>query len=218
MTCSRCQHKNPADAAFCQECGTRLETTCPSCATQNQLGAKFCKKCGQRLSRPEAAHAAPGPRFGSAESYTPKHLAEKILTSKAALEGGAVGSMGQQAKAAEHAREARLLAETWGDERRLGRALGRLAVHNWMAGDPDSALELAQRGLVLATAHGDVPLHAETALRLGAIGQTIGNYRRATEYLGRVAEALQGDRQYERLGTGVLISVFAQDRLALVPR
>ena len=26
-------------------------------------------------------------KFGSPESYTPKHLAEKILTSKAALEG-----------------------------------------------------------------------------------------------------------------------------------
>ena len=33
--------------------------------------------------------AAPGvqPRFTSPEAYTPKHLAEKILTSKAALEG-----------------------------------------------------------------------------------------------------------------------------------
>ena len=31
--------------------------------------------------------AAPTPRFASPESYTPKHLAEKILTSKAALEG-----------------------------------------------------------------------------------------------------------------------------------
>jgi class 3 adenylate cyclase/tetratricopeptide (TPR) repeat protein len=87
MQCPRCQHENPADAAFCQECGARLETACPSCATPNQLGAKFCKKCGQRLSQPEAAQAVPGPRFGSAESYTPKHLAEKILTSKAALEG-----------------------------------------------------------------------------------------------------------------------------------
>jgi class 3 adenylate cyclase/tetratricopeptide (TPR) repeat protein len=31
--------------------------------------------------------AGPQPRFASPESYTPKHLAEKILTSKAALEG-----------------------------------------------------------------------------------------------------------------------------------
>ena len=30
---------------------------------------------------------APADRFPSPESYTPKHLAERILTSKAALEG-----------------------------------------------------------------------------------------------------------------------------------
>ena len=87
MTCPRCRHDNPGDAVFCQECGTRLETACPSCGTANQLGAKFCKKCGQRLSGPQAEPAMPGPRFGPPERYTPKHLAEKILTSKAALEG-----------------------------------------------------------------------------------------------------------------------------------
>jgi uncharacterized membrane protein YvbJ len=87
MTCPRCQNENPGDAVFCQECGTRLEAACPSCATPNLLSAKFCKKCGQRLTGQEAVQPVPGPRFGSAESYTPKHLAEKILTSKAALEG-----------------------------------------------------------------------------------------------------------------------------------
>ena len=87
MQCPRCPHENPGDAVFCQECGARLEAACPSCSTPNQLGAKFCKKCGQRLSGPQAALAVPGPRFGPPESYTPKHLAEKILTSKSALEG-----------------------------------------------------------------------------------------------------------------------------------
>jgi class 3 adenylate cyclase/tetratricopeptide (TPR) repeat protein len=87
MTCPRCQKENPGDAVFCQECGTRLETGCPSCGTANQLGAKFCKKCGQRLSGPQAEPAMPGPRLGPPASYTPKHLAERILTSRAALEG-----------------------------------------------------------------------------------------------------------------------------------
>src|SRR5262245_19737594 len=85
MKCSRCQHENPADALFCQECGKRLEVACPGCGTANQLGAKFCKKCGQPVARmPAVAAAAKSP---SPESYTPKHLAEKILTSKSALEG-----------------------------------------------------------------------------------------------------------------------------------
>ena len=47
----------------------------------------------------------------------------------------------------------------------------------WMAGDPDRALELAQRALVLATAHDDVPFQAWANLRLGMVGQTIGEYR-----------------------------------------
>src|SRR5262245_60162057 len=87
MKCSRCQHENPGDALFCQECGTRLEAACQSCGTPNEQGAKFCKKCGQSLRGSQDAQAVPDPRFGSPESYTPKHLAEKILTSKSALEG-----------------------------------------------------------------------------------------------------------------------------------
>ena len=83
MKCPRCQHESGADAVFCQECGARLDVACPACGTANQLGAKFCKKCGQAVS---AASSAPLVR-PSPETYTPKHLAEKILTSKSALEG-----------------------------------------------------------------------------------------------------------------------------------
>ncbi len=85
--CPRCQHENAADAAFCDECGGRLDTACPSCGEPNRAGAKFCRKCGQGLAQPAGASPAPASRFATPESYTPKHLAEKILTSKAALEG-----------------------------------------------------------------------------------------------------------------------------------
>jgi class 3 adenylate cyclase/tetratricopeptide (TPR) repeat protein len=87
MRCPGCQHENPGDAVFCQECGTRLDAACPSCATPNQLSAKFCKKCGHRLNGLATEPAIPGRRFGAPESYTPKHLAERILTSRTALEG-----------------------------------------------------------------------------------------------------------------------------------
>src|SRR6266542_1366999 len=43
---------------------------------------KFCGECGKPLS--EAAKPGPPP---DPRSYTPKHLAEKILTSRSALEG-----------------------------------------------------------------------------------------------------------------------------------
>jgi class 3 adenylate cyclase/tetratricopeptide (TPR) repeat protein len=65
------------------ECGARLAQKCGQCATDLPAGAKFCLECGQPA---DAAATAQG-RFASPESYTPKHLAERILTSKAALEG-----------------------------------------------------------------------------------------------------------------------------------
>jgi class 3 adenylate cyclase len=80
----RCQHENAADAVFCDECGARLETVCSGCGESNRSGAKFCRKCGQALST--AAPSTPS-RFETPQSYTPKHLAEKILTTRAALEG-----------------------------------------------------------------------------------------------------------------------------------
>ena len=58
-------------------------SACASCGTELPAGARFCNKCGTPVSGGAAAPA----RFASPETYTPKHLAEKILTSKAALEG-----------------------------------------------------------------------------------------------------------------------------------
>jgi class 3 adenylate cyclase/tetratricopeptide (TPR) repeat protein len=87
MTCGRCQRENPADAVFCDECGGRLEAACPSCGEANRAGAKFCRKCGHGLTQPAEAGPASPPKFASPDSYTPQHLAERILTSKAALEG-----------------------------------------------------------------------------------------------------------------------------------
>src|SRR5436309_1257886 len=82
MKCPRCQHENPPQAKFCLECAMLLALRCTSCGTQLPAGAKFCFECAKPVGAPSSA-----PRFVSPEAYTPKHLAEKILTSKAALEG-----------------------------------------------------------------------------------------------------------------------------------
>jgi class 3 adenylate cyclase/tetratricopeptide (TPR) repeat protein len=87
MECPRCHAQNPDHASFCDECGSRIESACPSCGEPNRPTAKFCKKCGQRLILKDAGDAAAVSRFGSPDTYTPKHLAEKILLSRAALEG-----------------------------------------------------------------------------------------------------------------------------------
>jgi hypothetical protein len=81
MTCSRCRHENSPRAKFCEECGGALIRSCSRCGTQISPTAKFCAECGHSVGTPAVAG------FGTPESYTPNHLAEKILTSKAALEG-----------------------------------------------------------------------------------------------------------------------------------
>jgi double zinc ribbon protein/adenylate/guanylate cyclase family protein len=80
VKCPRCQTEN-AGARFCEDCGARLEVACPSCGAAVTPGKNFCRSCGVALSTETAG------RFANPQSYTPKHLAEKILTSKGALEG-----------------------------------------------------------------------------------------------------------------------------------
>jgi class 3 adenylate cyclase/tetratricopeptide (TPR) repeat protein len=80
---------------FCVECGARLERRCPQCGAETRPTFKFCGQCGAALEAPGPA-SAPDP-MGKAQasrrqeaklqSYTPRHLAEKILTSRSALEG-----------------------------------------------------------------------------------------------------------------------------------
>src|SRR5437870_6188369 len=84
MVCPRCHAENREGRRFCGECGLSFASTCPSCGFLNEGDEKFCGGCGRSL----AATASSGePRFSSPQTYTPKHLAEKILTSKSALEG-----------------------------------------------------------------------------------------------------------------------------------
>jgi predicted ATPase/class 3 adenylate cyclase len=83
MKCSRCQHENRSGAKFCEECATPLARACSNCGSPLSATAKFCPEC----AHPVAGVTPPEARFASPQSYTPKHLAEKILTSKSALEG-----------------------------------------------------------------------------------------------------------------------------------
>jgi class 3 adenylate cyclase/tetratricopeptide (TPR) repeat protein/DNA polymerase III delta prime subunit len=85
MRCDACGHDSPADAVYCEECGLALHTACPQCGQRQRAGTKFCRRCGHRLViAPEGVLESPDP---PPRSYTPRHLAERILTSRSALEG-----------------------------------------------------------------------------------------------------------------------------------
>ena len=68
---------------FAKRALRRSGASCSNCGVPLRDTAKFCPAC----AHPAVPSASTAQRFGSPESYTPKHLAERILTSKAALEG-----------------------------------------------------------------------------------------------------------------------------------
>jgi len=82
VKCPACQHENRPGAKFCEECAAALSRACPNCGSALSDSAKFCPECAHPLTA-----ASVQTRFASPKSYTPKHLAERILTSKSALEG-----------------------------------------------------------------------------------------------------------------------------------
>ena len=92
MNCPACGFEHPSGMGFCGKCGGSLTGRCPHCSFDNPAGFDFCGRCGASLAQatgarsqvsvPDTQHPTPDPR-----SYTPKHLADKILTSRAALEG-----------------------------------------------------------------------------------------------------------------------------------
>jgi hypothetical protein len=84
MQCSQCHAENRKERQFCAECEASLNINCPYCGFSNEPGEKFCGGCGIQIA---AATSAPESKFSSPNLYTPKHLAEKILQSKTALEG-----------------------------------------------------------------------------------------------------------------------------------
>jgi class 3 adenylate cyclase/tetratricopeptide (TPR) repeat protein len=85
MRCPRCEADMPDGAKFCIECGAPLTPRCPQCGADVLPRAKFCAECGTPLTGQTPVSPPAHPQLPL--SYTPTHLAEKILISRAAVEG-----------------------------------------------------------------------------------------------------------------------------------
>jgi class 3 adenylate cyclase/tetratricopeptide (TPR) repeat protein len=84
MKCPKCRFENPEGSKFCLECGSKMELLCPQCGKALPIAAKFCNECGHDLREP---HKAPSIDLDQPRSYTPKHLADKILAGRSSIEG-----------------------------------------------------------------------------------------------------------------------------------
>jgi class 3 adenylate cyclase/tetratricopeptide (TPR) repeat protein len=83
MQCPHCQRENRSGARFCRACGAALPSACPACGSPAEPDSAFCDRCGAALAQ-ERERA---PRGAGPAAYTPRHLAERILRTRTALEG-----------------------------------------------------------------------------------------------------------------------------------
>jgi class 3 adenylate cyclase/tetratricopeptide (TPR) repeat protein len=84
MKCPECQAENRETRKFCGKCGAPLSVKCPQCSSENLPGEDFCGECGQDLRAPKKTAPID---YAQPQSYTPKHLADKILTTRTSIEG-----------------------------------------------------------------------------------------------------------------------------------
>ena len=82
MFCPSCGCDNRPGRKFCADCGAELRLACGACGSSNEPGERFCGECGNRLGDSFATVPVPQPR-----SYTPEHLAKRILRERTTLEG-----------------------------------------------------------------------------------------------------------------------------------
>jgi class 3 adenylate cyclase/tetratricopeptide (TPR) repeat protein len=80
MKCPNCLHENSIEAKFCEQCAAPLTRICAHCRSPASPTAKFCAQCGQPLPSVSGVPSR-------ATLLRDKHLAEKILTSRSAIEG-----------------------------------------------------------------------------------------------------------------------------------
>jgi tetratricopeptide (TPR) repeat protein len=111
-------------------------------------------------------------------------------------------------------RNAQALAETLGDQRRLGRVLSYLVHLLQRLHKYDYAIASGRRALTIAVDTGDLGLQVATNFFLGQIHSGLGDYHEAATYFRSIVDALEGDRLHERFGMVALPAAQARSFLA----
>ncbi len=170
----------------------------------------YFRQAGEKALARSAYREAVG-SFEQALSALP-HLPETRDTCEQAIDlrlalRSALLPSGDFGRILAYLREADALAATLDDPRRLGQVSNFLSVHFFRMGEHEQAIAAAQRVLALATAGGEVVLHALANLRLGLAYHAQGEYRRAIDCLGQAVAFLDGARRLERFGQVILPAV-----------
>jgi class 3 adenylate cyclase/tetratricopeptide (TPR) repeat protein len=114
----------------------------------------------------------------------------------------------------DHLRRAETLAQTLGDQLRLGRVYATLGDNFRVAGEVDHAITYSRHALTMGATLGDVGLQARAHLILGNAYYDGGDYSRAVESLEQNMAALQGDLRYARFGSLNIVAASSRSWLS----
>ena len=172
-----------------------------------QSGAKAFARAANR----EAAEC-----FEAALAVLP-HLPEHRETLEQAIDlridlRHALNSLGQFRRMLDLLREAETLAETLGDQPRLGRVTAYLTVSLLPMG-ADRAVASGQRALAIGVTLGDFELQVTARYYLGLAYHQFGDYAHAIECFRTNVDVLKGDLSRERFGMPGLPALLSRGRL-----
>jgi class 3 adenylate cyclase/tetratricopeptide (TPR) repeat protein len=169
----------------------------------------YCRQAGEKAMARPAYREAVGSfeQALSALGHLPeqRHTLEQAIDLRLALRTALFVS-GDLGRVLVCLREAEALAEALDDPRRLGQVSVFLSVHLSLMGPHDQAIAAAQRALTLATACGDVVLHALANQYLG-LAYLARDYRRASDCFRQTVASFDGARRHERFGQAILPAV-----------
>jgi class 3 adenylate cyclase/tetratricopeptide (TPR) repeat protein len=178
----------------------------------------YCRQAGEKAMA-RSAHGEAVGYFEQALSAL-RHLPETCGTREQAIDlrlalRTALRPLGNSGRILAALREAEALAAALDDPRRLGQVSVFQSFHFHLMSAHDQAIAAGERALALATAGGEVVLHALANQYLGFAYQAQGDYPRAIDYLGQTVASLEGARHRERFGQVFLPSVNSRAWLAV---
>ena len=124
-------------------------------------------------------------------------------------------TLGEQQRIVKHLSQAESLAEELGDKRRLGRVLADMSAYFSREGDHESAVNVGERALAVATEMGDFAFQVITQDRLSRAYWQLGDFRRTIDSCKRSMSLLEGKPVGERFGMASVAAVVTPGPLVL---
>jgi DNA-binding NtrC family response regulator/tetratricopeptide (TPR) repeat protein len=178
----------------------------------------YCRQAGEKALARSAHREAVGyfEQGLSARPHLPetRDRREQAIDLRLALRT-ALHPSGDSGRILAALREAEALAAALDDPRRLAQVSLFLSNYFHNRGAYDQAIASGQHALALATAGGEVALHALANRFLGETYQAQGNYRRTIDYLRQAVACREGARGRERFGLVALPAVQSHAWLAV---